>query len=329
MKNVKISNGVNPIKPQSLRKGDKIGIISPSEPIIYKKKFLRGIETLKKLGFQVILGKNVFKEYGAYMAGTEKQRANDLNAMFRNPEIKGIFCSRGGFNSNQILNLIKYDTIKKNPKVFMGLSDITVLLNAIYKKSGLITFHGQNVEFGFSRSFSGINEYTYEYFSKAVINNNPIGKIKNWRKMEVLKKGKVSGKLIGGNLESLMALIGTEYEPDWKNKILFWEEDGNTTEDMDFYLTHLKLCGAFEKISGMVIGKITNYNTLEPGDDWKKEKVLPFAKIILNACRDYKFPIVKNVSFGHFYPQITLPIGVKATIDTSKKIFSIDENGVK
>lgn len=264
------------------------------------------------------------------MAGTDQERASDLNAMFRNKEIKGIFCSRGGFNSNQILELIDYDAIRKNPKVFMGLSDITVLLNAIYKKTGLVVFHGQNVEFGFSRGFSGINGYTAEYFSKAVMDNNPIGPIRNRRKLEIMKKGKVSGELIGGNLESLMALIGTGYEPDWKNKILFWEEDGNTTEDMDFYLTHLKLCGAFEKISGMVIGKITNYNVLEPGDDWKKEKILPFARIILNACRDYKFPVIKGVAFGHYYPQITLPVGARASIDTSKKLpFSIDEGAVK
>jgi muramoyltetrapeptide carboxypeptidase len=318
------------LKPPALRKGDKIGIISPSEPIIYKKKFLRGVETLKNLGFRVVLGKNVFKEYGAYMAGTDKERASDLNAMFKNPEIKGIFCSLGGFNSNRLLDLIDYRIIKKNPKVFFGFSDITVLLNAIYKKTGLITFHGQNIEYGFSQGFSGKNKYTYEYFSKAVMNNKPIGLIKNQGKpIEILKKGKANGKLVGGNLSVLMTLLGTEYEPDWSNKILFWEDtDEEVKDDIDFWLTHLRLCKVFEKILGMVIGKIADYDIKPRDADWIGR---PFSlnKIILEICKNYKFPIIKGVAFGHYYPQITIPIGVKATIDTSKKLFSIDESGVE
>ena len=315
------------LKSRALRKGDKVGVISPSEPIVYKKKFLRGVETLENLGFRVVLGKNVFKNYGAYMAGTDKERASDINAMFKNPKIRGIFCSHGGFNSNQLLDLIDYDTVRKNPKVFMGFSDITVLLNAIHKKTGLIVFHGQNVEFGFSRGFSGKNKYTFKYFSAATMAVRPIGLIKNWRgPIDILKKGKASGNLIGGNLEVLMTLIGTEYEPDWRNKILFWEEYQATNEDIDFYLTHLRLCGALSKISGMVVGKLTEIKSIKISA--KPEKSLSVGKIILNNCRDYKFPIIKNIAAGHYYPQITIPIGAKATINTSKKIFSIDESGV-
>lgn len=317
------------IKPKALRKGDKIGIISPSEPIIYKKKFMRGVETLKKLGFRVVLGKNVFKEYGAYMAGTDEERVADLNAMFKNPEIKGIFSSRGGMSSNRLLDLIDYRAIKKNPKVFMGLSDITVLLNAIHKKTGLVTFHGPAVEFGFSHGLKGRHNFTFEYFSKAVMMPRPIGNVPRWKNIDILKQGKVNGILVGGNLEVLMTLLGTEYEPNWKGKILFWEEVGRTTEEIDFWLTHLRLSRVLEKISGIVIGKLTSVTTLRSGDDWNPKKAFPINKIVLELCRDYKFPIIRGVPFGHSYPQITIPIGVKATIDTSKKLFSIDENGVK
>ena len=314
------------IKPPKLKPGDKVGIISPSEPIIYKKKFLRGVETLKKLGFRVILGKNVFKNRSGYMAGSEKERTADLNGMFRNKKIKGIFISHGGLNSNRLLDLIDYELIKKNPKVFLGFSDITVLLNAIYAKTGLVTFHGQNIEYGFSRGLEGKYKYTCNYSAKAVMSNKSIGPIRQQQKFEILRSGKARGNLVGGNLMVLTTLLGTEYEPDWKNKILFWEEFGETAENIDFYLTHLKLCRVFDQISGMAIGQ---FEVLPLGDDLKNQKTFSINKIILEICRDYKFPIIKNVAFGHVYPQITLPIGVKATIDTSKKLFSIDESGVK
>jgi muramoyltetrapeptide carboxypeptidase len=132
--------------------------------------------------------------------------------------------------------------------------------------------------------------------------------------------------LVGGNLQALTTLMGTEYEPDWKNKILFWEEVGEMAEDINFHLTHLRLCGVSDKIRGMAIGQ---FKVLPLGDDLKNQKTFSINKIILEICKDYKFPIIKNVAFGHVYPQATIPIGVKATIDTSKKLFSIDEAGVK
>jgi muramoyltetrapeptide carboxypeptidase len=316
------------LKPPALRKGDKIGIISPSEPIVYRKKFGRGVEALKKIGFKVVLAKGVFEKRGAYLAGRRERRAEQLNSMFKNPEINGIFCSRGGFSSSHLLNLLNFETIKKNPKIFMGFSDITVLINAIYAKTGLVAFHGQNVEHGFSYGFSGKYKYSLEYFEKAVMKNEPIGPIRKRSKIAVLKNGKAKGKLVGGNLACLMTLLGTEYEPDWNGKILFWEEFYQTSQEIDFYLTHLRLSKVFDKISGMVIGKLVGCDILRYEDDWKKGKAFPINKIILNVCRDYKFPIIKGFDFGHVYPQITIPIGVKATIDTSKKLFSIDETAV-
>ncbi len=311
-----------------LRKGDKIGIISPSEPITSRKEFRAGIKTLETLGLKVILGKNVFKKHEVYLAGKDDERARDINEMFKKYEIKGIFCSIGGFNTNRLLDLIDYKTITKNPKILFGYSDIAVLLNAIYKKTKLITFHGPNV-LGFGKGFSGKNKYTREYFMKALMSRKPIGKIKNWQEeIEILKRGKAKGDLVGGNLSALTTLIGTKYEPDWKNKILFLEEINQTAQDIDFFFTHLRLAGVFEKISGMVIGKFIN---CDMPLEYKKtrNKFISLDKIILGLTQKYEFPIIKNIPFGHFYPQITLPIGAKATIDTSKKLFFIDESGVK
>ncbi len=318
------------IKPPKLKPGDKVGIISPSEPIIYRKKFLRGVEALKKLGFRVVLGKNILKEHGAYMAGTDVQRAADLNAMFRNPQIKAVFCGRGGMASNRLLGLIDCAAIRKNPKVFMGYSDITVLLNAIHKKTGLVTFHGPTVESVFSFGFSGKHKYTREYFLKAVADSRPIGPVRRWRGLEILKKGRASGRLVGGNLSVLRTLAGTTFEPDWRGKVLFWEEVTETAQYVDFCLAHLRLAGVFKKISGMVIGKLVDCDILRSDDDWKKEKALPLDKVVLELCRAYKFPIIKGAAFGHYWPMLTLPIGAKASIDTSKSLpFSIDEAGVK
>lgn len=316
------------IKPPALRKGDKIGIISPSEPVIYKKEFSRGVETLKKLGFKVILGKNVFRDEGGYTAGYAKTRAKDLNAMIRDKNIKGIFASHGGFNSNELLDLIDYEVIKKNPKIIHGFSDITVLLNAIHAKTGLVTFHGQNIKYGFSRGFEKKEKYTLEYFLKAETIKQPIGPIDNKEPIKIIRHGKATGNLIGGNLSVLMTLIGTQYEPEWKGKILFWEELKQTKQDIQFFLTHLRLAGAFDKITGMAVGKLTGCNFIPKNPDWEKSNIDSFEKMILNITRNYKFPIINNLRFGHYHPQITIPIGVKATIDTSKKLFSIDEPAV-
>lgn len=318
-------------KPIKLEPGDKIGIVSPSEPVSSKNRLKRGIKVLKGMGFKIVLGKNVLKKYGIYIAGTDEERVSDLNGMFRNPKIKGIFCTVGGFSANRLLDLIDYRAIKKNPKVFMGFSDITVLLNAIHQKTGLVTFHGVNVEFGFSRGFEGRYQYTKDYFLKAIMTAKPIGDILPFgSKIKILKKGEAEGSLVGGNLRVLTTLLGTEYEPDWEGKILFWEEFKETPQDIDFDLTHLRLAGVFDKISGMIIGKLRECDFSYRLRKSEKTKGLPIEKIILEICKDFKFPIIMGVPFGHIHPQIVLPIGVKAKIDTSQTLpFSVIENAVK
>jgi len=315
------------IKSRCLKPGDKIGVISPSEPAT-KKDYEKARRVIEKMGFEVVLGKNTFNVYNNYMAGTDKERVFDINQMFKNPEIRGILCSCGGYNSNRLLDLIDYDLIKKNPKIFMGFSDITVLLNAIYKKTGLITFHGHNFE-GFAGGLSGKNEYTKEYFEKAVMRKDPIGKITPRGDIEVIRSGKASGKLVGGNLSVLKTLIGTEYEPEWEGKILFWEDFKQTPEDIDHDLTHLRLNGAFDKISGMVIGVLIKCK-FPPFSYIKNKNVSSIGKIILEISKDYSFPIIFGVPFGHIDRQIVLPVGAKASINTRLSIpFSIDSSAVK
>lgn len=319
------------IRPIRLKPGDRIGIVSPSEPVTLKRNLKNGIKVLEEMGFQVVLGKNVFKKHGIYMAGTDEERVSDFNKMFKSPKIKGVFCSMGGFSSNRLLDFIDYGAIRKHPKVFMGFSDITVLLNAIHQKTGLVTFHGENVEYGFSRGFEGRYRSTKEYFEKAVMVNKPIGSISPiWGPIKILKKGEAEGALVGGNLSVLTTLVGTEYEPDWEDKILFWEEFKDTPQDIDFHLTHLRLRGVFDKISGMVIGRLRQCDFPYWLRKSEKRNGLSIRKIVLEICKDYEFPIIMNVPFGHVHPQIVLPIGARAKIDTKESLpFSIVERAVK
>jgi len=315
------------IRPPRLRLGDKIGVVSPSEPAT-KSDFQGAVKVFKKMGFEVIPGKNVFNVYNNYMAGTDKERVSDINYMFKNTEIKAILCTCGGYNSNQLLELIDYGVIKRNPKIFMGFSDITVLLNAFHKKTGLITFHGQNFE-GFSRGVSGKHEYTKEYFEKALMQREPIGQIAPRGDIEIIRSGKATGRLVGGNLSVLKTLIGTDYEPDWKGSIFFWEELEQTPQDIDHHLTHLDLSGVFEKISGMVIGQLVKCR-FSSFSYISNKNVSPVGKIILERTKAYSFPIISRVPFGHIDRQIVLPIGVMASINTRYSIpFSIDGRAVR
>lgn len=317
------------IKPLKLKPGDKVGIISPSGPVVFKKKLrLRvGIRELERLGLKVVLGKNVFRKYGGYMAGTIRERIDDLHAMFKNRQIKAIFTSRGGFCANQLLPYIDFSLIKKNPKIILGFSDISVLLNAIYAKTGLITFHGVNM--GLKLANSIWEEFTRDYFVKAFFHSKPIGRISGSTSWKILRGGRARGRLLGGNLSVLRTLLGTKYSPDWQGAILFWEDCDITYEDLDHFLTHMKLAGVFDKINGMIIGKLYNIKKIKARSEIAKLSFFSPEKIILERTNGYKFPVISNVSFGHHCEQITIPVGIKATIDTSKKLFSIDESGVK
>lgn len=323
------------IKAKTLKKGDTIGIISPSSPMAAKveHRLKKGIKTLKEMGFKIKLGKNSLKIQD-YTAGTPKDRAKDINAFFEDDSIKAIISFIGGFHSNQILEYLDFNVIKNNPKVFMGYSDITVIHLAIYKKANLITFYGPAVLTQFGENPT-IFPYTKEYFEKATMSGLSIGKIlpsKQWtdeslnwfekkdlerpRKMkdnpgwEWLKKGNCKGRIIGGCITSLLHLRGTTYWPNFTNKILFWEisessadfSKGEPVARIDTHLTDLELSGTFNNLKGMIIGRPFGYS---------KEETEQLKKVIIQKMKKYDFPILFGVDIGHTDPTITMPIGVK------------------
>lgn len=309
------------IKPQAIKKGDLIGIISPASTPDNLEKINEGVKYLEKLGYKVIVGKNVGK-YRGYLAGNDDERLSDLHLMFANKNVKAIFCVRGGYGTIRLLEKIDYKLIKRNPKIFVGYSDITALQLAIFRKTGLITFSGPMVAVDFTGE---VNHYTEEIFWRMITSTKKFGKLTNPEneKISCLTKGKASGLLIGGNLSLLASLIGTPYLPDLKNSILFLEDIDEKPYRIDRYFAQMKLSKIFENISGIIL---CNFTDCEETDLTKKS--LSLNDVIGDYFEKLNKPVLYNLIYGHINPKNSIPIGVKASIDCSKGSIEILESCV-
>ncbi len=309
---------MNTQKPIKLTEGDVVGIVSPSGPVFSKRDLTRGMKALESIGLKPRLAPKALEVHANYQAGRKSDRLHDLKAMFLDDEVRAIFCASGGYSAIQLLPDIDWRTIQKNPKVFVGFSDITILLNTIHEKTGLITFHGPNVE-DLDLATKG-GKYSLKMLENAVVH----GKTENldtYTEWKVLREGRVEGEFLGGNLSVLLSLMGTPYEPKWEGKILFWEEDNETVEGIDNFLWRLRVAKVFKKIEGMVVGKVTRLQSIEEdGSAWGDlEKPPTLEDVIIEATNGYNFPILYNVDIGHEVPSLTLPIGAKALLDCPKK----------
>lgn len=292
--------------PDKLKKGDTIAVIAPSNHVDEDDKiYLRKTEKLfNSKGINVIYGKNIYSNSLGYGASAD-EKAEDLNFAFSQKDVKAVFCAKGGENSNSLFEFINYDIIKKMPKIFCGFSDSTYLLNMIYEKTGLVTFH--------SATFKSISDWDKPCVFEDIIDKLVDGKIDLKRENEkfiTIKKGEAEGILIGGNLNCLSHMASGKYKLDFKNKILFIEDLGEESNPkfVSSFLYKLKQEGVFDKIKGLWIG---SYN---------HESKITLEKIVEDVLQDkYSFPIIKSDNFGHIDNKITIPIGVKAKIDTSKK----------
>ena len=293
--------------PYKLKKGDTIGVVSSSEPILEDRMI--DIESSTKffedLGFKVKLGKHLKNNELGY-GTTAKNKAEDFNEMFADKEVKAIFCAIGGYNVNAVFDYLDFETIKRNPKIICGYSDPTSIINAIYAETGLVTFHGPN--FG---SLAGTEEGVEEYSRKETIKRFIDGNLQlgtDNDEYKTIKEGQAEGILVGGNLSLLSHLVAGKYKLDFTDKILFIEELSYESPAgmASNYLYYMKQNGVFDKIKGLWIG---NY-----------ESEIPLEKIVLDTIGDeYKFPIIKSNNFGHIDTKTIIPIGVKARIDTNEK----------
>lgn len=305
------------IKPNKLNLGDTIGVVAPSNPIIGEN--IEEIEKAKKIieekGFKIKFSKNLFSNSNGYSA-TAKEKAEDLNEMFLDKDIKMIWCAKGGENSNSVLDYLDYDSIKNNPKIICGYSDITSLTNAIYQKTGLVTFSGTNFKtIATDETDYSLNEALKRFCDCSL----ELGKEDD--EDITLKDGVAEGILIGGNLSLIYGLTCGKYALDFKDKILFIEELGYESDPalVSNHLYYMKQNGVFNLIKGLWIG------------NYEHESNIALEKIFLDTIgEDINYPIIKSNYFGHTEKKTVIPIGTRAKIDTSKKRkIILTENCVK
>ncbi len=287
-----------------LRLEDKVGLVSPSTPVLPEQEgqFIQGIEYLKSLGLIPVPGEHVASCTSGYAAAPQ-EKAADIHRMFADPEIKAILCTQGGATANACLSYLDWDLIRKNPKIFLGISDITVLLNAIYVQTGLVTFHGNDLMWGFGRSPAA---YDVSEFRRRMMEAQ-MGPVPANGPRRSICPGRAEGRLLGGNLNCLMKLAGTPYFPDFEDAILFMEALDIEPQECDFLFSQLQQIGVFDRLKGAIVG----YN-----DGLQNRSGVKQMEDVLLTVSGEKFPILKVNDFGHNCPNTELPVGGRVRMDT-------------
>lgn len=304
------------VKPPCLKDGDTIAVSAPAGVVTNKKNIQSFKKTLESLGFKVVLGSSLYRMHG-YFAGTDQQRADEFNRFIRDDEVKAIIGMRGGWGCARILPLIDYEQVKKTPKIVMGMSDITSLLVSLYVKAGLVSFHG-------AVGNSSWNAFSVGHFRKVTMSNEQYTMINHSETEEgafTLNKGIAEGVLIGGNLSVISGIIGSDYEPDWNGKILFLEDLNEEPYKVDRMLTHLKLAGVMDKVSGLVFG-----DCRKCGVSVVPSSSFTFREVLNQHAKEMKVPIYYGANIGHITNKFTLPIGVRVRIDAFKHQITLLES---
>jgi muramoyltetrapeptide carboxypeptidase len=296
-----------PVLPPPLKKGDTIGLIAPAGSIINKSNFREGLRILDEKGFTIKYNRHLINVKG-YLAGTDQERADEFNRLWADPEVKALLAARGGYGSMRMLHLINMPQIRKNPKTLIGFSDLSVLLNAVTQKTGLVTYHGPVVT-----TLASINKGSLASFFTTLTDSSPPS-IKTGT-FKVLQNGKAKGVLFGGNLTTLVHTIGTSYEIPWDKAILFIEDTGEAPYRLDRLLTHLFQAGKLKKIKGLILGSFTDD---KKNEDVRMRKTVEDRVLELLAGKD--IPVWTNFPVGHGRRNLTLPVGVKVEMDASKNL---------
>lgn len=314
-------------KPRPLVPGETIGLVSPSGPTrpggsgSTPESVERTRARLHDVGFRTVVAPHAF-DARAYLAGTDADRAADLQAMLDDPAVSGVLCIRGGYGAHRLLDRLDYRAIGRRPKVFIGYSDITALHLAFYTQCGFVTFHGP-----MAGALAQPDPHDYLELLRAVTRAEPLGRLVNppgAPAIETLVPGVAEGPLIGGNAALLTGLLGTRFAPaaeEFRGKILFLEDVGDKLYRLDRKLAHLRLAGILDAVAGIVIGEC-RYSP-ESGDilslrDILNDHIVPLGK-----------PAIYGLACGHGDYHLTLPVGVRTRLDASERAFSIEEAGVE
>lgn len=315
------------LKPSALKAGDTVGLITPSTFVTDPERLATAERTIQYFGLKMKMGRNVRKRTG-YVGGTIAERVSDLHDMFRDPEVKAVFTIRGGYGSAQLLDNIDYGLIRRNPKIFLGYSDITAMHLAIHQKTGLVTFHGPV-------TLSRFTGYTQEHFRKALFNTSPIGAVTNpppsdplrpEHTLRAVRPGKARGRLIGGNLSLIASLMGTPYEIDTRGKILFIEDVDEQPYSIDRMLTQLRLAGKLRSAAGIVFGECADCRQRDYKPSF--DSTFSLGEVVDSILGELKIPVLSGLTIGHTDDQLTLPLGLMATLDADRGELTIEESGV-
>jgi muramoyltetrapeptide carboxypeptidase len=315
------------LKPPHLKPGDTIGIVAPASPPSDPGVIEKSLDFVSRLGFKPKLARNARQRAG-FLAGSDRERAADLMSMFLDRRVSGILCVRGGYGSSRLLPLLDYRTIRRNPKVFVGYSDITSLHSALLVKAGLVSFHGPMLSSDFIKE--DLPAFTTEQFLKIVRQPSPLGSLQRGHaqaNIEVLRPGVARGRLLGGNISILCSTLATPFQPSFRKRILFFEDVDEAPYKFDRMLTQLLNAGLLQQLAGIAIG--VNKNCLDPKAGKAKEYRQSLLDVFVERLRPLKIPIVAGLPFGHVSHNATIPVGVMATLDGDKGDLLITEPAVK
>ncbi|WP_017720608.1 S66 peptidase family protein [Kamptonema formosum] len=305
------------LKPPRLRVGDTVGLVNPAsfldpEDVDIAKK------ELAQLGLNVKLAAHVRDRYG-YLGGRDADRAADINSMFADSSVRSLIAMRGGWGSSRILQRLDYDLIRRQPKIIMGYSDITALVLAIYARSGVVTFHGPV-------GTSSWNRFTLDWVKRILFSGEAVTLRNPWYdlnyRVETLTAGRARGRLVGGNLSVLAGMVGSPYLPDWQGAILFVEEIGEEVYRIDRMLTHLKLAGILDQISGFIFGQCRDCDPEEP------DKSLSFRQMLSEHIKPLGIPAWYGSMIGHMKDKFTVPVGALVEIDALRGTVKLLEPAV-
>ncbi|MFO7972657.1 MAG: LD-carboxypeptidase [Desulfobacterales bacterium] len=294
-----------PIKPRCLMPGDTLGIVAPAGPFDLKK-FMKGKTVLESMGFRTFFDEGIFQKYG-FFAGSDVQRADQVNRLFADPAVQAVVCARGGYGSMRILPFLDFKMIQNNPKIFAGFSDISVLLLVLHARCSLVTFHGPVVT-----TLADTAEQTIAAMLRVMTSDKHF-ELKP-EKGIVIKPGVSSGVVVGGNLTTLCHLVGTPYSPHFNGKILFLEDRGEAPYRIDRMLIQMKLAGCFEGLKGLFLG---SFEACGKPDD--------IFRIVQEVFKDINIPILSGFEIGHARINITIPTGLRATLNTDRQILTFHE----
>jgi muramoyltetrapeptide carboxypeptidase len=292
------------IKPHRLGPGSVIGIAAPAGSF-EREALEKGVYALRALGFEVVIPDDLYAAE-RYLAGADAHRCEVIHRLFADPGIDAVMCARGGYGSLRILPLLDYALIGAHPKVLIGFSDITALLAAVSMRCGLVVFHGPVVTTlgeASGRTLAGLRE--------AVASDRPV-RVRT-ENASVLRPGTASGPLGGGNLTTLCHLLGSPFAPRFRKRIVFLEDRGEAPYRIDRMLVHMKIAGCFDGIEGLVLGSFQDCGTSAEIEE-----------IVEDVFQGTEFPILAGVDAGHADPNLTLPLGVRAELDTERRSLTVE-----